>query len=364
MTSQSRTVYCIGCGEDYDVSSIRWIDDQGNVGEPNPAYGADVLTEELRMKQNRWFALRLQPQCIKGDLLPEAVGNVPWLGVALVGETGSGKTSFVRSLRRELKNGSAAAAFGISGQLASSSEGLWKRRYGTDEPTRRPDPGPRPVYQPVIFELHDDRNSKHMANILIWDPAGELTKSEALLAENMPALGAAQSRVLFVPPGAVESAPGLNLETEEHATAEETERIMRALAKFQARPTSQEEVNTTLVVLSKADCYGASSGFPKHVLIPRSYADGARFDVLDDLIADSVDLHDFLVGWAQAQWLINAAKKLGSPYFVAVSGTAMIIGTNGSRSRGINEPVGVMDPLIIALARAGLLPETPTGRAA
>jgi len=361
MTSQSRTVYCIGCGEHYDVSSIRWVDDQGNVGEPNPAYGAEVLTEELRMKQNRWFAQKLQPQCIQGDLLPDAVGNVPWLGMALVGEIGSGKTSFVRSLRRELKEGQAAAAFGISGQLASSSEGLWERRYLPDEPTRRPADGPRPVYQPVIFEIHDDRNNKHMANILIWDPAGELTKSEALLAEHMPALSATQSRVVFVPPGVMEGVPGVNLETEERVTVEETERILHALAKFQARPTSQEEVNTTLVILSKADCYGASPGFPKHVLAPRAYADGIRYEVLDDLIADSVELHDFLLRRAEARWLINAAKKLGSPYFLAISGTAM---TNVERSRMVNEPVGVMDPLIIAMARAGLLPETPTGRVA
>ncbi|MCL2780258.1 MAG: hypothetical protein FWD74_01980 [Actinomycetia bacterium] len=349
-------VPCFVCREEFPAAEAKWVDSAGAPTEPNPLWGRVVRapSPSEREELERWYATGAQPRCPRNHVLPSSWRDVPWLAMVLLGDTGSGKSSYVRGLKRELESGSAAAAFGLTGRLDKASEPLWERRYASEEPT--PQPGEQSggdEYEPVVFEIFSEQsdNSDHaFANLLVFDPAGEATRDLQNIQTSMPGTGWTHLRLVFVSPGAVRDGDWQDAE----GTAGEARRRLHNVREYDSTQTVVGPKPLTAIVLSKADRYEPFPEFPGGVSQERHYANESQREVLDEIVRNGDALYRFMdASGEDAQSLLRVINLMSEPYLVAVS---------NAQFSSTRAPVGILDPLLLMLGASGSLPETPTGR--
>ncbi len=311
-------------------------------------------------------AANVVPTCPRGHRLPPEYLDRPTIVVGLVGLTGASKSTYLTVLVDLLHEG-ALAPLGISVEMEEDSAARFDdHRYRLlvqrqQLPLTLPLLGESSSPEPFVLVLRGTgRNgAERTVNLVFFDASGE----QLYRSEDMGLYGkflyAADSLLVVLSPGVFprlrsvadpgEDSMGLARHTQMVVNLANVLRYARNLP-----PDAHLDDVATAVVLSKADKLRGVPDFPAETLRDPDLRAVPLSHWFADVRATSSRLVDFLEVSGGSNLLTAVLHRLPRPTVHAVSATGA-----DARDGGYPQiaPVGVLDPLLVLLARSGLLSE-------
>lgn len=304
-------------------------------------------------------AAGLLPACPLGHRLPEGYTSRRTVVLGLTGLTGSGKSTYLTALLERLYEG-ALAPLGIAVELAEDSAERHRQnrlRLIVDKIPLflTPPLAGQEVQQPVVLTLTRAReeDTPTAINLLIYDASGEQLLRRADIAQYNRYLYAADGLILVLGPSTLPRLRGVDDIGDDLGPGAATQ-MVAALADL-LRSTRGLKANAVVpdaavaVALSKAD--RLTDALPPGVL---------REQPLDDLYAvlrRAYDSSEELTAFMERMGAENLSSiilhRLPQVTFHAVSATGHAVQDGHYPDV---EPTGVVEPLVVLLARVGFLP--------
>jgi len=307
-------------------------------------------------------AASVVPTCPRGHRLPPEYLERPTLVVGLVGLTGASKSTYLTVLIDLLHQG-ALAPLGISVEMDEESAARFDdHRYRLlvqrqQLPLTLPLLGGGSSPDPFMLVLRGT-GAGPAVNLVFFDASGEQLYRSEDMGQYGRFLYAASSLLVVLSPGVFprlrsvadpgEDAIGLARHTQMVVNLATVLRAARTLP-----PDAHLDDVATAVVLSKADKLRGVPDFPAGTLRDPDLRAVPLAHWFADVRATSSQLVDFLEASGGSNLLTAVLHRLPQPTVHAVSATGA-----DARDGGYPRiaPVGVLDPLLVLLARAGLLP--------
>jgi hypothetical protein len=306
----------------------------------------------------------LVPTCPRGHRLPPEYLDRPTIVVGLVGLTGASKSTYLTVLIDLLHEG-ALAPLGVSVEMDEESAARFDdHRYRLlvqrqQLPLTLPLLGEGSSPEPFMLVLRGTgRNgAERTVNLVFFDASGE----QLYRSEDMGLYGrflyAATSLLVVLSPGVFprlrsvadpgEDSMGLARHTQMVVNLANVLRAARNLP-----PDAHLDDVATAVVLSKADKLRGVPDFPAETLRDPDLRTMPLAHWFADVRDNSSRLVDFLEVSGGSNLLTAVLHRLPRPTVHAVSATGA-----DARDGGYPRiaPVGVLDPLLVLLARSGFL---------
>ncbi|WNV74097.1 TRAFAC clade GTPase domain-containing protein [Geodermatophilus sp. DSM 44513] len=307
-------------------------------------------------------AASVVPTCPRGHRLPPEYLDRPTLVVGLVGLTGASKSTYLTVLIDLLHEG-ALAPLGISVEMDEESAARFDdSRYRLlvqrqQLPLTLPLLGGGSSPDPFVLVLRGT-GAGGAVNLVFFDASGEQLYRSEDMGQYGRFLYAASSLLVVLSPGVFprlrsvadpgEDAIGLARHTQMVVNLATVLRAARNLP-----PDAHLDDVATAVVLSKADKLRAVPDFPAATLRDPDLRAVPLAQWFAEVRSSSSRLVDFLEVSGGSNLLTALLHRLPQPTVHAVSATGA-----DARDGGYPRiaPVGVLDPLLVLLARAGLLP--------
>ncbi|SNS80099.1 hypothetical protein SAMN06893096_10879 [Geodermatophilus pulveris] len=307
-------------------------------------------------------AASVVPTCPRGHRLPPEYLERPTLVVGLVGLTGASKSTYLTVLIDLLHEG-ALAPLGVSVEMDEESAARFDdHRYRLlvqrqQLPLTLPLLGGGSSPDPFMLVLRGTGGGPAV-NLVFFDASGEQLYRSEDMGQYGRFLYAASSLLVVLSPGVFprlrpvadpgEDAIGLARHTQMVVNLATVLRAARGLP-----PDAHLDDVATAVVLSKADKLRGVPDFPAGTLRDPDLRAVPLASWFADVRATSSQLVDFLEASGGSNLLTAVLHRLPQPTVHAVSATGA-----DARDGGYPRiaPVGVLDPLLVLLARAGLLP--------
>ncbi|BCW49611.1 hypothetical protein StoSoilB13_19530 [Arthrobacter sp. StoSoilB13] len=324
--------------------------------KPFQSYSAEQLEHSL-WRNNGW-----KLHCPEGHLLPPDSHERDMLVIALWGESGAGKTAFVKALINQLELENTLKPLGITGELAPGWRQTYKNEYlNKNEPTH-PILSGQPLRKPLVLEV--EVNGR-MLNVLLYDTSGEEGKTEEEAQNQYHFAHITDVLLFFAPPATLDKLPAEARRRGRRATQSKLltrEKIQVAVDVAKGSPRQmrrRQKLVVPIFVLSKADQLSEATGFPVDVLKPRKYDRGVR-GVISDLNAEADELVPYIIDKGGETLLHKVQSFNGKGRCVAVSGTGSDDDDSGTASASVaGAPNRCLDPLIIALWELGFIEAKP-----
>jgi len=306
------------------------------------------------------------PTCPRGHRLPPEYLERPTIVVGLVGLTGASKSTYLTVLIDLLHEG-ALAPLGISVEMDEESAARFDdHRYRLlvqrqQLPLTLPLLGEGSSPEPFMLVLRGTgrTGAERAVNLVFFDASGEQLYRSEDMGQYGRFLYAATSLLVVLSPGVFprlrsvadpgEDSMGLARHTQMVVNLANVLRYARNLP-----PDAHLDDVATAVVLSKADKLRGVPDFPAETLRDPDLRAVPLSHWFADVRATSSRLVDFLEVSGGSNLLTAVLHRLPRPTVHAVSATGA-----DARDGGYPQiaPVGVLDPLLVLLARSGLLSE-------
>ena len=309
-------------------------------------------------------AANVVPTCPRGHRLPPEYLDRPTVVVGLVGLTGASKSTYLTVLIDLLHEG-ALAPLGISVEMDEESAARFDdHRYRLlvqhqQLPLTLPLLGESSSPDPFMLVLRGTgRNgAERTVNLVFFDASGE----QLYRSEDMGLYGkflyAADSLLVVLSPGVFPRLRSLADPGEDSmGLARHTQMVVNLANVLRAArnlpPDAHVPDVATAVVLSKADKLRGVPDFPAGTLRDPDLRGVPLAHWFADVRATSSRLVDFLEVSGGSNLLTTVLHRLPRPTVHAVSATGA-----DARDGGYPRiaPVGVLDPLLVLLARSGFL---------
>lgn len=308
-------------------------------------------------KYTREIAQRQCPHC--GNLLPYNFGFVANLTIAVVGDTYSGKSTYIVALVHELKKGKLQGKNGyvrVTG-LTPKREEEFTRNYIDRLFKHKLSLGPTQTVltmdspQPLIYELIIDRTSeraKHF-NLILYDLSGEEFVNAERLAQFSRHILNANGIIFLADPMAVSNISQLlpaHLQPNALTGRSPTSIFTSFISLFERykglRTTSDLFTVPIVIMLSKSDLlkYFRRPSEPYHFMKQPLYDKGI---VLQDLEIVDHEVREILQDFGESS-LLQATKAFPKVKFLATSATGYPPNSNGMYPA--IEPIRCLDPLL------------------
>ena len=311
-------------------------------------------------------AANVVPTCPRGHRLPPEYLERPTIVVGLVGLTGASKSTYLTVLIDLLHEG-ALAPLGISVEMDEESAARFDdHRYRLlvqrqQLPLTLPLLGEGSSPEPFMLVLRGSgrTGAERAVNLVFFDASGEQLYRSEDMGQYGRFLYAATSLLVVFSPGVFprlrsvadpgEDSMGLARHTQMVVNLANVLRYARNLP-----PDAHLDDVATAVVLSKADKLRGVPDFPAETLRDPDLRTVPLSHWFADVRATSSRLVDFLEVSGGSNLLTAVLHRLPRPTVHAVSATGA-----DARDGGYPQiaPVGVLDPLLVLLARSGLLSE-------
>jgi hypothetical protein len=311
-------------------------------------------------------AANVVPTCPRGHRLPPQYLDRPTVVVGLVGLTGASKSTYLTVLVDLLHEG-ALAPLGISVEMEEESAARFDdHRYRLlvqrqQLPLTLPLLGEGSSPEPFMLVLRGTgRNgAERTVNLVFFDASGEQLYRSEDMGQYGKFLYAADSLLVVLSPGVFprlrsladpgEDSMGLARHTQMVVNLANVLRAARSLP-----PDAHLDDVATAVVLSKADKLRGVPDFPAETLRDPDLRAMPLAHWFADVRSNSSRLVDFLEVSGGSNLLTAVLHRLPRPTVHAVSATGA-----DARDGGYPRiaPVGVLDPLLVLLARSGFLSE-------
>ncbi|MCZ2813851.1 hypothetical protein O2W15_20660 [Modestobacter sp. VKM Ac-2979] len=306
------------------------------------------------------------PVCPNGHRLPPDYAARPTVVVGVVGLTGASKSTFLTVLIDALHAG-ALAPLGISVELDEYSADRFERHYHQpllvdhrQLPLTPPllEEGESPEPLTLVLRRTTQGGPERAMNLVLFDASGEQLYRKEDLGRFSKFLYEASAVLVVLSPGMFprlqavadpgEGALGMARPTQMLVNLADLLRSSRGL-----RPDGFLQGVSTGVVLSKADKLLARPDFPADTLRNPEISLGGLPRLFEDVRDNSARLVDFLEANGGSNLLTTLLTRLPDPTVHAVSAT----GSEASEGAYPSiSPVGCLEPLLVLLARHGLLP--------
>ena len=311
-------------------------------------------------------AANVVPTCPRGHRLPPEYLDRPTVVVGLVGLTGASKSTYLTVLVDLLHEG-ALAPLGISVEMEEESAARFDdHRYRLlvqrqQLPLTLPLLGEGSSPEPFMLVLRGTgRNGvERSVNLVFFDASGEQLYRSEDMGQYGKFLYAADSLVVVLSPGVFPRLRSLADPGEDSmGLARHTQMVVNLANVLRAArnlpPDAHLDDVATAVVLSKADKLRGVPDFPAETLRDPDLRAMPLAHWFADVRSNSSRLVDFLEVSGGSNLLTAVLHRLPRPTVHAVSATGA-----DARDGGYPQiaPVGVLDPLLVLLARSGLLSE-------
>jgi GTPase SAR1 family protein len=324
--------------------------------------------------------------------LPVAVakGEVRSLVLAVIGEKGAGKSTFLGALIQQLVEGRLAERAGITPVWPQdsfdvelrelvSSRALYKKRYGDAlfGDNRRTLEGTKSIKTnhtlrtPLIYELRFDHRprwqrplppwawaNQRVTDLIVYDTAGEDLETPAIVEHYYRYLPWVDGVIFLIDPMRLASVRQLLQPAAPRGLAEGPSRASNIFANFLKQysltgPPVYRDISTPVaVVVSKSDELVDVVGHSSPLLSPSDHTGGLD---LKDAKRTSEDVRGFLKIWGESN-LVGALKRFPRAGFFAVSSLGHRPPEDGRIDPGSYSPKRVVDPLFWILYQLGFLP--------
>jgi hypothetical protein len=304
------------------------------------------------------------PTCPRGHRLPPEYLDRPTIVVGLVGLTGASKSTYLTVLIDLLHEG-ALAPLGVSVEMDEESAARFDdHRYRLlvqrqQLPLTLPLLGEGSSPEPFMLVLRGTgRNgAERTVNLVFFDASGE----QLYRSEDMGLYGrflyAATSLLVVLSPGVFPRLRSVADPGEDSmGLARHTQMVVNLANVLRAARNLPLDAHVddvaTAVVLSKADKLRGVPDFPAETLRDPDLRTMPLAHWFDDVRDNSSRLVDFLEVSGGSNLLTAVLHRLPRPTVHAVSATG-----SDARDGGYPRiaPVGVLDPLLVLLARSGFL---------
>lgn len=311
-------------------------------------------------------AASVVPTCPRGHRLPPEYLDRPTIVVGLVGLTGASKSTYLTVLIDLLHEG-ALAPLGVSVEMDEESAARFDdHRYRLlvqrqQLPLTLPLLGEGSSPDPFVLVLRGTgRNgAERTVNLVFFDASGE----QLYRSEDMGLYGrflyAASSLLVVLSPGVFPRLRSVADPGEDSmGLARHTQMVVNLANVLRAARNLPLDAHVddvaTAVVLSKADKLRGVPDFPAETLRDPDLRAMPLSHWFADVRTSSSRLVDFLEVSGGSNLLTTVLHRLPQPTVHAVSATG-----SDARDGGYPRiaPVGVLDPLLVLLARAGFLSE-------
>ena len=305
-------------------------------------------------------AAGLLPACPRGHRLPEGYTSRRTVVIGLVGLTGSGKSTYLTTLLEALHEG-ALAPLDISVELAEDSAERHRQSrlrlivdripLGLTPPLTGDE-----VQQPVVLTLTRSNGDAAPSgiNLLVYDASGEQLLRRADIAQYNRYLYVADGVILIIDPSALPRLSG-----PDHAPAEvlgpaAATQMIGALAELMR---SSRGLKSSAVVPDAAVAVALSKADRLAATLPPGALKRERLDELHAVLrraySTSEDLAEYIDQMGGENLTSIILRRLPQVTLHAVSATGSDV-TDGHYPSV--ESVGVVEPLVVLLARVGFLP--------
>jgi hypothetical protein len=373
----SRDFVCPRCLERFSLSA--WQNSAGQrVAPPPRPCSWRRFTEPFRVPEGpadsaspqqraaMGDARRLTAVCPNGHRLPPEYLERPTVVVGLVGLTGASKSTYLTVLLDLLYAG-ALAPLDISVEMDEESADRFEINYR--QPLlvdRRQLPltpllleeGQSPEPLTVVFRRSSRGTPEKSMNVVFFDASGEQLYRKEDLGRFGKFLYVASSVIVVLSPGMFpglasaadpgEASIGLARPTQMLVNLADLLRVARGLKK----DAYLADVSAS-VILSKADKLCSRPDFPAEALRDAELSPALLAPLFEEVRVNSGRLVDFLEINGGSNLLTTLLGRLPDPTVHAVSATGSE--PEGGRYPAIT-PRGVLDPLLVVLARHGFLP--------
>ncbi|RFU21102.1 TRAFAC clade GTPase domain-containing protein [Geodermatophilus marinus] len=311
-------------------------------------------------------AAHVVPTCPRGHRLPPAYLDRPTIVLGLVGLTGASKSTYLTVLVDLLHEG-ALAPLGISVEMEEDSAARFDEHRYRLVVERRQLPLTLPLLgegtspEPFVLVLRGPGRggSERTLNLVVFDASGEQLYRSEDMGQYGKFLYAANALVVLLSPGVFPGLRHLADPGEEGlGLSRHTQMVVNLGALLRSarnlHPDSPVEDVSAAVVLAKADKLRALPDFPEEALRDVDLAARPLSSWFADARTTSSRLVDFLELRGGANLLTALLHRLPRPTVHAVSATGADARDGGYPTLA---PVGVLEPLLVLLARHGFLAE-------
>lgn len=319
----------------------------------------------------RRLATRQCPQC--QYFLPRNIDSTPLLNIAVVGDFASGKSHYIASLIKQLREERVVPDdeyFRMVGMTPAIEEWyeqeLLSKLFDAHEPLQQTRPlRPGEKIDPLIYELTFRRSIDHWpktVNLAIHDAAGEDFRTPERIVEFTQHVINAAGLIYLADPVALPEIrklverdhPHLILSTKMRPPSVTFNMIIKMIEDFRGLPAGAKLTNLPIAVtLSKADLLKKK----RPVSDPFTFSTNARYqggvDLLD-MAKVQTEVLEVLNNHAGDRSLIPATTTIERKHFLAISATGMSPDQSGSYPRV--EPCRCLDPFLWILHELELIP--------
>ena len=342
--------------------STRWQRfSEGRWGGGQPAPGPSTQAQAAAAD-----AVNAVPVCPNGHRLPPDYLERPTVVVGVVGLTGASKSTYLTVLIDALHAG-ALAPLDVSVELDEHSADRFEREYHQpllvdhrQLPLTPPllEEGQSPEPLTLVLRRTARGGPERSLNLVLFDASGEQLYRKEDLGRFSRFLYVASAVLVVLSPGMFpglqavadpgEAALGMTRPTQMLVNLAELLRSARGLRKegYLAGVSAS-------VILSKADKLLGRPDFPADTLRNPEFSVAALPSLFEEVRDNSARLVDFLEVNGGSNLLTTLLGRLPDPTVHAVSATGSTATDGGYPSIA---PVGVLEPLLVLLARHGFLP--------
>lgn len=348
-----------------------------------PHTKGDVL---FRAKKGAWS--RKNPKPISGDFikrlatrqcpqcqyyLPRNIDNTPLLNIAVVGDYASGKSHYIASLIKQLREERVVPEdeyFRMVGMTPTVEDWydqeLLSKLFDAHEPLQRTRPlRPGEKIDPLIYELTFRRSIDHWpktVNLAIHDAAGEDFRSPERLVEFSQHVINAAGLIYLIDPVELPEIrklverdhPHLVLSSRVRTPSTTFNMIIKMIEDFRGLPAGAKLTNLPIAVtISKADLLRKKRPASNPFVFSSNAIYQGGVDLFD-LAKVEQDVLDILNNHSGDRSLIPATTTIERKHFLAISATGMSPDQSGSYPRV--EPCRCLDPFLWILHELELIP--------
>ena len=317
----------------------------------------------------------LCPRCHLPISLASATGQIPTAALAIIGEKGAGKSTYLGMLIRQLLDGDHASiagfsvtpqdSFDVNRMQRVSSRDLWQCRYADVMFEQRrllegtPSAAVNPIYRtPLILRLRQLFGWHRQLELCLYDTAGEDLSDDRLADRYYPFLPKMQGVLLLIDPLRLPQQRDKLTPHERQAlglsqASAILERLQRLMERYGRYPVGKPIHLPMAIVLTKSDRLRDDPP-PARFLEPSRHVGGID---LADLQVVSQEVQDRLRRYGGANMLAQLQRFSTVGYFAVSSlGKQPSPEAGGYGSFLDYTPLRVVDPLFWLLHRLGFLP--------